>query len=158
MYKKLPLKSQVEVVSWILGGSICRVKMHPVTFNLVWDKDLRGVFDREEPPEFLDKESIEKWKWDTVVFPGITKMEMYSLQPGNDDSRGGGCGDMGFKLEDFKWTVTSKEGITLRQVTEAAYRLKGSKYDWWYELFYGIKLKKTVNQEISLLIDFGYGS
>lgn len=97
--------------------------------------------------------------WESLAFgPEIKTLTITSNHTGNDDSRGGGCGHLKLSPEDFTWTETNPTGITLRNLTEAVYRLKGSKYDFWYELYSGISVVDTVGDHIYLKADFGYGS
>ena len=84
-------------------------------------------------------------KWHTILLP-FTKLHMSSTQTGNDDSRGGGCGHLELAQEDFQWKINTPEGITLQHLTEAAYRLKGSKYDYWFELCGGIHHIRAIGQ------------
>lgn len=88
----------------------------------------------------------------------MTKLTGVGTDTGNSDTRGGGCGNIGIPLEEFTYTVENPTGITLRQVTEVVYRLKGSKYDWWYELYSGITEQSRVNGHLTITTDFGYGS
>ena len=114
-----------------------------------------SIVDGEFPD--LDIKNLERTQPDDLAFSkDIKKVEFYSKLTGNSDTRGGGCGDYPIPVADFTWTVENEEGITMRQVTEAIYRLKGSKYDFWYELFSGLKM--TSKDPLRILVDFDYGS
>lgn len=81
------------------------------------------------------------------------------LGTGNSDSRGGGCGDLKITIKDFQWEIKHEDKeITLKDFTECVYRMKGSKYDWWYELFSGISLVDHHDKFLEFNTDFGYGS
>ena len=108
---------------------------------------------------FLEEALLTKVKakcdLDTLAFTtDIKELVFYSDRKGNDDERGGGCGRAGFTKDDFVWTSTNPNGLTVRDVVEAVYRLKGSKYDLYYELFSGIELLPDGRMRVN----FNYGS
>jgi hypothetical protein len=101
---------------------------------------------------------ITKKGWDTPIIKGVTHFTVESNQTGNDDSRGGGCGGLDFTKEDFIYNKElGSNVITLKDITEGCYRMKGSKYDWWYELFSGVGYR-IHNGGVTFTVDFGYGS
>lgn len=63
-----------------------------------------------------------------------------------------------FPLSMFSWKTENPKGITLRDLTEAIYRMKGSKYDWWYELFGDITLLEETEDGYKIIASFDYGS
>jgi hypothetical protein len=154
---KYPLDALVE-------KGIQQVYLHPVKFELVYnelDEDFASEVeehcaDREEKVE-TDLASIG---WDTVVIPDCRVLNMSTSCTGNDDSRGGGCGSLNLPESDFVWTVRCDEkGLTLRELVGGVYRLKGSKYDYWYEMFDGLTLTRgTESGEYNCDVDFDYGS
>ncbi len=83
---------------------------------------------------------------------------MYSELTGNDDPRGGGCGNYKFRKEDFVWTIKNVNGITFGNLVECVYRLKGSKYDLWYEMYCGIILEKETDDGYLIEVRFDHGS
>ncbi|MHB1952917.1 MAG: hypothetical protein ACYCOU_04130 [Sulfobacillus sp.] len=102
---------------------------------------------------------LRSLSWDTTVFgPEVTVLHGYSDSTGNCDVRGGGCGNYGFVAEDFRWTVKNPEGIRLRDLCEVVYRLKGSKYDFWYELYSGLDVESLKGNEATVKVVFDYGS
>lgn len=119
--------------------AIKNVTMHPVRMELIFD---------------------DKFDWNRVIWPEMTKVTVYTDRIGNKDHRGGGCGNsfVKFDVEDFTWTAKKSDGITLKEMAECIYRIKGSKYDYWYELYGGILLKKTDGKHLTYYADFGYGS
>ncbi|MHB1954088.1 MAG: hypothetical protein ACYCOU_10105 [Sulfobacillus sp.] len=97
--------------------------------------------------------------WDTTVFgPEVTVLHGYSDSTGNCDVRGGGCGYCGFVAEDFRWTATNPGGIRLRDLCEVVYRLKGSKYDSYYEMYGGFAVESHKGNEATIAVSFDYGS
>lgn len=153
------------VLSEIIKESIHYVTLHPVKLNLAWSEvDIESDhLDFEFSDKLSDddlnnvKNICEDLSWDTVLLPK-KHLVMYSCSTGNSDVRGGGCGDEEFDVEDFVWEITNENGITLKDLTEAAYRLKGSKYDYWYELYEGIRLEKETKKGYHVEINYGYGS
>lgn len=122
-----------------IDTAVDHVIMHPVRMELIFD---------------------ETHDWKKIIWPEMTKITMYSDRTGNDDIRGGGCGNsfIKFNVKDFTWTAENSDGITLKEIAECIYRIKGSKYDYWYERFAGISLKKKEGKHWTYFADFDYGS
>ena len=164
---KQKTKFQEHVLSSILGQTIMFCYVHPVTFEFI----LRDNFDLETDiimeniSEYkLDENSenkleniLEEIHWNTIINPEWTNLKITTDEIGNDDSRGGGCGNLKLKLEEFVWTQSNPTGLTIRNLTEAVYRMKGSKYDWWYELYSGTTFEINENKLV-MNVSFGYGS
>ncbi|AYV85124.1 MAG: hypothetical protein Satyrvirus4_21 [Satyrvirus sp.] len=154
----------LELLTPIVRTTIVRVYMHPVTFQLYFqDENVGRLWLNEidfDGDDFNEEEInfLGKIKWNTVIDENIKTATGYSKQNGNDDSRGGGCGNLGIPVEDFSYTITNETGITIKNITEIVYRLKGSKYDWWYELFDCINIDKVTNDSMLFEVTFGYGS
>ncbi len=158
--------TRIHLLSRIVDKLIRMVILHPVKLTLDWrcsdfESELDEIQD-EYDDEYEDQmktllEEIRKEGLNTVVLPKQT-LFMTTPRTGNSDVRGGGCGDLGFKQEDFRWVIQNPSGVTLRQLTEAVYRMKGSKYDWWYELYGGLSLKEETETSYSLSVTFDYGS
>lgn len=127
-------------ISELIGDVIEYITLHPVRLEILF---------KPLPPEL--------GTWDKVLFPN-TKLSITCNQTGSGDVRGGGCGYQCFPLEDFIWTVDTPGGVTLKQLVEGVYRMKGNKYDYHYELYH--KIKKVSDDGIHLIIlaEFGYGS
>lgn len=137
-----------KMLSDLVGETIKICYVHPVTLKIVL-LSFHSDFDT----------GIKNLDWEFLVFgPEITSFHISSSRTGNKDSRGGGCGNLWLPLDDFKYKITNKNGITLANVTEAAYRMKGSKYDWWYELYSGLTIKKRTKTAVHAEINFDYGS
>jgi hypothetical protein len=161
-----------EVLSIIVGETIQCCYVHPVTFKMVFRQlelgdaeqiiaDSRDDRDPINPDtKFVyNQESFDQLTWESVIFgPTVTKLTLASNGIGNDDNRGGGCGFLGLPIDDFKYTIKNKSGITLRNLTEGVYRMKGSKYDWWYELYGYIDIECLNGKHYSVKANFGYGS
>lgn len=154
----------IHILSRIIDKTIWYVVLHPVSLTLVWTSssisdeidtilDEDGVNDEEK--SLL--ENIRKNGLDTIVLHK-PHMIMKSMQTGNTDRRSGGCGDMIFTKDDFVWKQHNPTGITLRQLIESVYRMKGSKYDWWYEHFSSIHLVEDTENSYTLCAEFDYGS
>lgn len=168
------------ILNHVLSDTIECCTLHPVKLDLIFREfpkkfrfNLNHIireFD-DFPPEPDIRESlkqheklIQHWistlTWDSVIFSKINSITGISDSTGNNDIRGGGCGRMKFTEDDFKYTIKTSGDVTLRHLTELIYRLKGSKYDYWYELFNCISVLQHDTNEMSLTIDvsFGYGS
>lgn len=116
-------------------------------------KQLRQELAEEIKPKIQKLDIV----WDAKVWNGVTKLHVSSDGTGNTDNRGGGCGHLNLPVEDFQWDCENPNGITLRNLSEAVYRMKGSKYDYWYELFGGIQV--DIKGDLATVkAGFGYGS
>jgi len=137
--------------------------LHPVTFTLITKSVISfndgDKFCYEEDEELNRKLQLlyDKFWWNYIPFPNITSITVYSNQNGNDDNRGGGCGKLCIPVNEFRYTIEGHP-ITVRDIVECAYRMKGSKYDWWYELFSGVKNLQVQNDKITFEVVFDYGS
>ena len=158
-------KDRQAAISEIVSETIKHCYVHPVTLKIVLKPfeefanqsiDFGGFsVGLLEELETLPKDI----SWETLVFgPNITKLHIHSEKNGNDDTRGGGCGRLRLPVSDFQYEIENKGGITLADLTEAAYRMKGSKYDWWYELYSGITITKKTDSQVYTKIKFDYGS
>lgn len=159
----------IDLLKIILNQTIHQCFMHPVT-GLIHFKDL-SIDVYRFVDEYVDDENIDcdfdtamlKYKkylksltWGTYIMSSRTCI-VVSNRTGNTDNRGGGCGDLNLSVNDFRVTINGNDdGITLGQLTEAVYRMKGSKYDWWYELFTGIS--QISSDPLTLEVTFDYGS
>jgi hypothetical protein len=167
-YDNLPTRPRVDVLSEIVAASIQQVYVHPVTFVLQWAVSydigdsamrIRDTFDKNTANDIIDMVK-EEWNWDTVVLPDTTKLTIRATKgrTGNQDIRGGGCGNMFISSDEFVYRIESEDGITLRDLTEAVYRMKGSKYDWWYELYSSLRVTNEEEGHLQLEVEFDYGS
>ena len=167
-YDNLPTGARIDVLSHIVSESIKEVYLHPVTFTLQWAQNydignsndlIHNTFETEIANDIVDMVK-EEWNWETVVLPDTTKLTIRTAKgkTGNSDTRGGGCGNMCIPSDEFVYTIESADGITLRDLTEAVYRMKGSKYDWWYELYTSLRVTKEDEGHLHLEVDFDYGS
>ena len=96
----------------------------------------------------------------TCLYPQ-KRLTVWSKKTGNDDTRGGGCGRLNLPASEFTWSADCPKGVTLRHLTEGVYRMKGSKYDLWYELYSGFGSDPVVSdcgEAISVEVGFDYGS
>lgn len=168
-----------RVLNDVIAQSIKQVFVHPVTFEYTEEEELELdaiqieiELDDEDQDHHQNnnqnnhqnnykaelKSFLSQITWDTMVFSTeYTEIHSFSRLTGNDDSRGGGCGNLNLPSSDFSWRISCPNGITVSDVTEAVYRMKGSKYDYWYELFHSVTVSTTKNC-VDLECDFGYGS
>ena len=144
-----------KLLSKIVADTIRYCYVHPVTFQMVFKK-----FYIEAAYEENDniKQLVDSLTWDSLVFaPNITTLTVFTQQTGSDDVRGGGCGDLEIPVQEFRYSIVNSTGITLKNLTEAVYRMKGSKYDWSYEEL--DKIKCTFNGDnVVVEAKFSYGS
>lgn len=127
------------ITDGIIHKHLGAIYLHPVTFKLIC-----------EYYTFTD--------WEYIPFPIVTCVSVDSPYTGNEDELGGGCGNLGIPIDDFNYQIVNSGGITVRDIVECVYRMKGSKYDWWYELYGGIEDLDIDNEHLQFTIRFEYGS
>jgi hypothetical protein len=165
-----------SVLSCVCADSIMCCYVHPVTFQMMW-KDLsltefpladmltnKFELDEESPSALVLQAGARSFisrmlplGWDAIVFPHAHLL-VWSRQNGNDDVRGGGCGGYNIPVADFRYTIENQSGITLRNLTEAIYRMKGSKYDYGYEMYVEFDVTRCGHDTVEIEVGFGYGS
>ncbi|AVL94884.1 hypothetical protein ma498 [Moumouvirus australiensis] len=159
----------INYINYIVYECISKVYLHPVQLNLIYNEITEDNFDYNafcDNCEHEDEKNIKEEfdiikcvKLSTLLSDiNLKKLTGYSKLNGNDDCRGGGCGNYDIPVSDFKYTIINDNGITIRDLLEIVYRLKGSKYDFWYELFGSINIKKQTDNYIKFKVDFDYGS
>jgi hypothetical protein len=59
---------------------------------------------------------------------------------------------------DFVWTTERSCGLTLKDFTEACYRLKSHKYDCVHEMFSRIRItpESKLTNHIEMVVEFNY--
>nr|WBF70696.1 hypothetical protein [Megavirus caiporensis] len=161
-----------QYISYIVDQCITFVYLHPVKLDLIFEEINEDRFDYDKFVDYCNEEgeenkgkikelfeTVKKINLSTLVLDvNLKKITGYSKLTGNNDNRGGGCGDYHIPVQDFKYTIINENGITIRDIFEIVYRLKGSKYDFWYELFSGIRIKKQTDNYIKFKVYFNYGS
>ncbi len=139
----LSIEERIRIVSDVLHNALCCVGLHPTYCEMKWDELTL------EPGDFdWDKSLVEEWKWITVLFPDFTRLTVHSAV----------CENIQFLEKDFTWTVDTPQGITLRHLTKGVYCMKGSKYNWWHDLFSKISCTSTVDNHLSIEAHFAYKS
>nr|QBK92214.1 MAG: hypothetical protein LCPAC304_05610 [Pithovirus LCPAC304] len=136
----LSIEERIRIVSDVLHNALGCVDLHPEFCELKWEELILEIGDLNW--------NVEEWKWDTVLFPDSTRLTVHSAV----------CENMQFLEKDFTWTVDTPQGITLRQLTEGAFRMKGSEYNWWHDLFSKISCTSTVDNHLSIEAHFSHKS
>lgn len=129
-------------ISEIVDKAITYVFVHPVQLTLHFkslDEDFANEIREACEMYKIDPTSIT---WETVLIPDCKELYLVLDNTNSGDIRGGNCGNL-VPHSDFQWTIQTSQGLTLRQLSEGIYRLKGSKYDFYYELFIGVSLTQT---------------
>ena len=156
-----------KIISRLLENLIRDVILHPVRLTLLWPDYFNGYIRDLDSRigDYTDEEISEiqeflhhRCNWDFIPYEKIFHLSAFSTKTGNDDERGGGCGNMEFTKDDFIWETDNMAGITLKDLTEAVYRLKGSKYDYWYELYTNFRILECTDGHMKIEVIFDYGS
>lgn len=145
VYYKLIPNLSLEMLDKLenLHEQVCNlleeVYVHPVSLELVWGKCTE-----------------KNLNWDTVLFEQ-TMVEVFSMSNGNDSDdghEGGSCKYLELPVDDFKYQIDNKKGITIKNIVEAVYRVKGSKYDLEHEIFDGLCLTKMTSKKLTFEASF----
>ncbi len=92
----------------------------------------------------------------TYESKAITKLSIFNVAGLNHDSRGRTKADKWF---DYYGRVTLEDanGVNLAKLTEALYKIKSHKFDFWYELCGSCTIYENVG-DVRLDVDFDHGS
>ncbi len=141
----IDFSENIESLTDVVEFFIEFMYVHPVTLELVF-QELTEEFDSsgfDEPLcKFIEGKEIG---WDTRILPGHHLVVF--CESSFNNSRKGGCGVLCIPKSDFHWEKVCKRGITVKDLTEAVYRMKGSKYDTWHEHLEEIRPMKIEDQE-----------
>lgn len=177
-YFRLNIQQQIQILNCLIGEAIKKVYLHPVQYQHVWEPKpfseqefeeiFQNEFDQDNISDYDDDEEEKLFpktpyfQWSDLAFGShIQTLHISSESNGNDDIRGGGCGQLNIPTKEFSWTIQNSNGITFQNLVEAVYRMKGSKYDWWYEIYEQIEIdnkQTSKKKEIHIVVYFGYGS
>ena len=157
--EKIKNPFNVNNINLCIAAAIQGVVLHPVKLEIVRHPNCHSdavEFDSND----LSKQD-ELWcknhsHMDSVIFPDINKIVAISDKTGNIDNHGG-CGYCGFVVDDFLWTENFTNGVRLGDLAKIVYRLKGSKYDWNYELYDHTNFI-IIGETLYLNVVFCYGS
>jgi len=156
----MDINAQLQILVPILAKTIYNVILHPVSLNLIWTerpssdfdllllKQINHTLDFEYKLEGLNVLSpkINSFGWDAVVLPK-SKLNIFVKQDLEIKNENGNFISK-FSDSDFIWEIENPIGITLKNLTEACYRLKTLKYNFWNETIFKLNLIEET--------DFGY--
>ena len=163
-----------DVLNAIVKQLLGYVYLHPVKYYNIFTN---FMFQPDDITDYLinicenDETQVEnsgilqelnnlRNNWSYPILKNVKEVQLYSTQTGNEDPRGGGCGYYNLTESDFKWTISGSQSkeITLKDLIDGVYRLKGSKYDEYYESFCGLELERNENGVLIFKVEFDYGS
>ncbi len=122
------------------------------------DEDEDSHYTQEERTSQLDRcylyglfeETFKKYDPEQYQLLSERSFELMNKQGVNDDHRGSNHTRI---VLDFNSVFPLDENPTIMTFAEACYRIKGNKFDYWYELYGGIDLKVD---EDTYWIDVGF--
>jgi len=158
--------AQLQILVPILAKIIHNVILHPVSLNLIWTerpssdfdllllKQINDTLDFEYKLEGLNilSPKINAFGWDAVVLPK-TKLNISAKQDLEIKNENGKFISK-FKDLDFIWEIENPLGITLRNLTEACYRLKTLKFNFWNETISKLNLVEEFENGYKIQIIF----
>lgn len=165
--------AQLQILSPILMKTIQDVILHPVSLELIWNERPSSDFDllllkqindsTTESISFIINEYkleglnilspvIHSFGWDAVVLPK-SKLVIFTKQE-LEIKNGNGIFVSKFKDSDFVYEIENLTGITLKNITEACYRLKTLKFNFWNETILKLNLIEETENGYKLQLIF----
>ena len=145
----------IEYMDLIIGF----IFVHPVTFDLKFepfpnDEILMEMMEKGELGEESLKEQIRNLDWNTTFDRDIK--ECSGSCPQNGDARG--CGNLNIPVSEFQHAIRRETGVTIADIAEIVYRLKGNKYDWFHERLcnFDIIPEEETEEKIKFQVKFKY--
>jgi len=151
--------AQLQILTPILINIIQDVIVHPVTLELIWNERPSSDFDLLLLKQINDSNTgsllfrnneykleglnilspiINAFGWEAVILPKskLTIFSKQELEIKNENNKFVSK----FKDSDFIWKIENPKGITLKNLTEACYRLKILKFNFWNETILKLNL------------------
>ena len=164
LFKENNVKMENEKnLNAVMGESIRAFAIHPtshkiVQYNEIYWNNIEN-FDEEEKMDEKFMDLLKKNETMKVIcnLPDtVNRIILINLSGGNTDSRGGGCGEI-FKDWEFYYERDFNNQKTFLDFVKLIYRMKGSKYDYWYELYGGFE-SHISESTLYIAVSFGHGS
>lgn len=146
----------LKVVNAIINSTITQVYVHPVKLNLKWlpidDEDLLIVNNGLRCDNLPELKTLT---WKDKLYPQteLTITNDNDVIPEGAETL---CGLYDIEDEEFKWSKHCPHGITVRDLTEAVYRMKRFKYDCTNEFFHELTIKSTGLHSVEFEVTFDY--
>lgn len=182
-YDELTIEQKTPLLSRVVSRLLDSVYLHPVKLTLEWLDINNKLIDLEEEfahpagvkQFFIDKhisynpdivKYLESMTLNSLVFDDTVKTLIISTDGmivGYDSKGYMGRRRFNFSRDDTTWVEYNPGGITLKNLVEAVYRMKGCKYDYWYETFGYISTTSVFYDTsgelvVELEANFGYGN
>ena len=149
-----------EGISTLIYDGLREISLHPVLLKVVFNENVdienltTGDLDNEELTWV--EELLGKGFWDNVVVENVKQVICINGRGVNTDYRSGSAN---VKNEDLRCRMmVSNNKVTIRELTELVYRIKGSKFDFYYELYEGISTHLDDKGTLFIEADFDHGS
>lgn len=164
LLSSIPENIQNKVLTAIVAETINLVYLHPVTFGLIW-RDITTDVITKIQDRLVEKKSRygksiydvpDHLNWFTLLLP-VRRATIRSKQIGNPNNSQS-CVQFSVPVHDFEWHIECKEGLSIRHITEAIYRLKSSKYDYIGETIRLIETEEVGEDCLQFHVYFKYQS
>lgn len=159
-----PIEHQ-NVLSEMCSELIQQLRMHPVSMKVSYfnnDTEIDIEWDEYDEYDANQLAKEKEWydthnQWDSIVIEDVKRVVAINLRGSNTDSR---CGGPDIDTEEFVLEKRCKTGnLTLYEFVEIVYRLKSSKYDYWYELYCGLTTHyDEMSKTLYMNVRFDHGS
>ena len=158
--KNLKPVSHEAAITILIAEALRDIYLNPVLLKLMFN-------DRyiDFPLTDIEDENDRKWAgdllrerfWDIVIIENVKQVICVNGSGVNEDERSGATPS----IEDHNLVCrlnVYNNKVTLRELTELVYRIKSSKFDFWYELFEGISTHIDDKGTLFIQARFDHGS
>lgn len=143
-----------EMLNELISFNIKNMSLNPVTLKFEIHNEIDKDFDRGEEEEWLKTIS----NWESNILDNVKVKQVICINGSgiNDDERSKA---VEAQDEDLRCRmIVENNKITVKNIIEMIYRIKGSKYDTWYELFSNMLSHIDAHGTLFLEIEFDHGS
>lgn len=111
-----------NLICSILETTVMSISLHPVRLTPIFtDFDRLEIcehyfVEREEEETEIASEFIKNIKWDTVLFPDITKLVVKNSEP---------------EYSTLQYEKSTPTGVTVKDIADGVFRVKSQKDDWF---------------------------
>ena len=148
-------------INILVNGAFRYISLDPVMLKVVFNENVdiqdveTGDLENDDDLKWVE-ELLKRGFWDIVVVENVKQVICVNGSGVNTDDR-----SCSAKVKDAdlrcRMSVTNNK-VTLRELTELFYRIKGSKFDFWYELYQGFASHLDDKGTLFIQVYFDHGS
>ena len=147
-------------INILLNESINEIALDPVLLKLIFDdvnvEDVElGDIENDNEHKWAE-DVIKTGFWNAIIIENVKQVICINGSGVNTDSK---SNSTKVADEDLRCRMAvSGNRVTLRELTELIFRVKGSKFDFWYELYDGISTHIDDKGTLFIQTNFDHGS